>query len=66
MLGRDIAEMEEEKSEEEIEKDEDEEEGKESENLKNQLPKIKYNQKCPKHNLIQHSFLKRTKELLCN
>ena len=56
--------MEEAKSEEEIE---NEEEGKENtEALKNQTPKIKYNQKCPKHNKILHSYVKASKELLCN
>ena len=28
-------------------------------------PKILYNQKCPTHNLVIHSFVKATRELLC-
>lgn len=63
MLGRDFAEMEEEKNEEEMSKDE---EGKEGEHSGSDTPKVKYNQKCPKHNFILHSYLKSTKELLCN
>ena len=64
MLGRDFAEMEETKSEEEIE---NEEEGKDNtDSQKNQIPKVKYNQKCPKHNLILHSYIKANRELLCN
>lgn len=35
------------------------------EDQKIEYPKIKYNEKCPKHNLIVHSFVKTTKELLC-
>lgn len=32
---------------------------------KKEYPKIKYNQKCPKHNLIVHSFVKTSRDLLC-
>lgn len=30
-----------------------------------QPPRIRYNQKCDKHNLIIHSYVKTSKELLC-
>ena len=63
MFGKDLAEMEEIKSEGEVEKEEDSKDSEKSRG--NYPPKIKYNQKCEKHNLIIHSYLKTSKELLC-